>query len=139
MTYESEKAEVSAEVRKWTKLALIVTLITVAIVAVGCPQYKVYKQGQDGKAALKQAESEKLIQLEEAKANLDSQRLNAQAEVVRAEGAAEAIDVEAGQLTEQYIQYLWVRTLDGEGASRVYIPTEAGLPILEGNPGVNRP
>lgn len=111
-------------------------LLLVILFAVGCPQYKVYKREQDGKAALKEAENSKLVQLEEAKANLESERLNAKAEVERAKGAAEAIQIEGGSLTPEYIQYLWVRQNKFNDKTTIYIPTEGNLPILEANPNV---
>lgn len=141
--YEAERslarAQEHREVRKSIIVALALTFVILAGVLVGCPQYKVYKQGKDGEAALKRAESEKLTQLEEAKANLASEDLNAQAEVVRAKGAAEAIGIEDGQLTERYIQYLWVRSTAGDSKQTIYIPTEGNLPILEGNPAFRQP
>ena len=96
------------------------------------PKYKVWKKDKDGKAALAQAKNERKVQIEDAKGRLEAERLNAQAEVARAKGAAEAISIENGELTENYIRYLWVRNLeDTESREVVYVPTEAGLPILE--------
>ena len=108
-------------------------LALIVLFAVGCPQYNVYVKEQKGKAALSEAESSKQVQIEEAKANLESEKLNALAEVERAKGAAEAISIEGGELTEKYIQYLWIRQQKpGVGNTQtIYIPTEAGLPILE--------
>ena len=61
-----------------------------------------------------------------------SEKLNAQAEIERAKGAAEAIRIENGSITPTYIQYLWVRQQNLASDNKViYIPTEAGLPILE--------
>ncbi len=97
----------------------------------GCPRYSVYSSEMDGKAEMAKAEQNRMIQVEEAKANLESQKLNSEAEVVRAEGMAEAIEIEDGKLTEQYIHYLWVRNIDKMDGEKIYIPTEANLPILE--------
>ena len=70
--------------------------------------------------------------IEEAKANLEAEKLNAQAEIERAKGAAEAIRIENGSITPAYIQYLWVRQQNANVNNKIiYIPTEAGLPILE--------
>jgi len=132
MSYEAEQAAVQREVRKTVLIALGVLLALTALFLVGCPKYKVYRADHAGQASLKEAENAKLVEIEEAKAHLESERLNAQSEVVRAEGAAEAIQTEAGELTEKYIQYLWVRQQSGD-AETVYIPTEAGLPLLEAN------
>lgn len=131
-----------AERKMFTKVAIwgtVALLLLAVFFAVGCPQYKVYKQGKDGEAALKKSESEKLVQLEEAKANLESEKLNAQAEVARAKGAAEAISIEGGELTEEYIQYLWVRQQKPGPGQIIYVPTEAGLPILEAGRTAQQP
>ena len=63
---------------------------------------------------------------------LEAEKLNAQAEIERAKGAAEAIRIENGSLTPTYIQYLWVRQQnDLNDKTVIYIPTESNLPILE--------
>jgi regulator of protease activity HflC (stomatin/prohibitin superfamily) len=98
----------------------------------GGPVYRVWSQEMAGKAEFAKAEQNRRIKIEEAKANLEAEKLNAQAEVERAKGAAEAIGIENGKLTETYIRYLWVRqqsTLNDKTV--IYIPTEAGVPILE--------
>lgn len=84
-----------------------------------------------GKAEFAKAEQNRKIRIEEAKANLESEKLNAQAEVERAKGAAEAIKIENGAITPTYIQYLWVRQQNTNANKIIYIPTEAGLPVLE--------
>lgn len=96
------------------------------------PKYNVWKQEMDGKAEFAKAEQNRKIRIEEAKANLEAEKLNAQAEIERAKGAAEAIRIENGSITPTYIQYLWVRQQNANSNNRIiYIPTEAGLPILE--------
>jgi regulator of protease activity HflC (stomatin/prohibitin superfamily) len=100
---------------------------------VGCPYYNVWQQEMSGKAEFAKAEQNRKIRIEEAKANLESEKLNAQAEIARARGAAKAIEIENGAITPTYIQYLWVRqqNLSGNNSKIIYIPTEAGLPLLE--------
>lgn len=98
----------------------------------GCPRYNVWQQEMSGKAEFAKAEQNRRIKIEEAKANLEAERLNAQAEVERAKGAAEAIRIENGSITPAYIQYLWVRQQNNlNDKTVVYIPTEANLPLLE--------
>lgn len=84
-----------------------------------------------GKAEFAKAEQNRRIKIEEAKANLEAEKLNAQAEIERAKGAAEAIKIENGSITPTYIQYLWVRQQNLSANKVIYIPTEASLPILE--------
>lgn len=112
----------------------LIVLTVVALVALpmwGCPRYAVWQQEMTGRAEFAKAEQNRRIMIEEAKANLESEKLNAQAEVERAKGAAEAIAIENGSLTPTYIQYLWVRQQNNVDNKVIYIPTEANLPILE--------
>lgn len=96
------------------------------------PWYNVWQQEMSGKAEFAKAEQNRKIKIEEAKANLEAEKLNAQAEIERAKGAAEAIRIENGSITPTYIQYLWVRQQADLGDKTVvYIPTEGNLPILE--------
>ena len=76
---------------------------------VGIPYYNVWEQEMSGKAEFAKAEQNRKIRIEEAKANLESEKLNAQSEIERAKGAAKAIEIENGAITPTYIQYLWVR------------------------------
>ena len=112
---------------------MIVTFISIIIGLLMwiIPQYSVWSKGLKGEAQLREAEYSKQVLIEEAKANLEAEKLNAQAEVERAKGMAEAMEIEGGKLTDTYIKYLWVRSMTGNQTTTIYIPTEAGLPILE--------
>lgn len=113
-------------------LTIIVGVVIVLGLMVGIPYYKVWQQEMDGKAEFSKAEQNRRIKVEEAKANLEAEKLNAQAEIERAKGAAAAIQIENGSITENYIRYLWVRQQGNlNDKTVIYIPTEAGLPILE--------
>lgn len=118
--------------------AFLGTLVVWAIMIVvfgglyGCPRYNVWQQEMSGKAEFAKAEQNRRIKIEEAKANLEAEKLNAQAEVERAKGAAEAIKIENGSITPAYIQYLWVRQQNNlNDKTVIYIPTETNLPVLE--------
>lgn len=113
-----------------------VTVILVAAMMTGglfiVPYYNVWQQEMSGKAEFAKAEHNRKIKIEEAKANLEAEKLNAQAEVERAKGAAEAIRIENGSITPAYIQYLWVRQQSNlNDKTVIYIPTETNLPVLE--------
>lgn len=114
--------------------AIIVILGIIVLLMFGCPRYEVWQQEMAGKAEYAKAEQNRKIKIEEAKANLEAEKLNAQAEVERAKGAAKAIEIEDGSLTATYIQYLWVRQQSNlNDKTVIYIPTEGNLPILEAN------
>ena len=122
-----------------TTVFVVVVMLGVVIgLMFGVPKYNVWRtkiaieSAQNlGKAEMARAEQNRMIQIEEAKANLESQKLNSLAEIERAKGMAQAIEIENGKLTTKYIQYLWVRNIDKMDGDKVYIATEAGLPILE--------
>lgn len=98
------------------------------------PQYHIYQQRAAGRADLAQAESSKKIAIETARAKSEAAKLEAEAEVERAKGVAEANRIIGKSLegNESYLRYLWITGIDGENDKTVvYIPTEAGLPILE--------
>lgn len=116
---------------------LVVLIVALAFLM---PWYNVWSQEMEGKAEFAKAEQNRKIKIEEAKANLESEKLNAQAEIERAKGAAEAIRIENGSLTPTYIQYLWVRQQsDLNNKTVIYVPTETNLPILESTRALNIP
>ncbi len=113
----------------WGICALIVLIAALAFIL---PWYNVWSQEMEGKAEFAKAEQNRKIKIEEARANLEAEKLNAQAEIERAKGAAEAIRIENGSITPTYIQYLWVRQqADLNNKTVIYVPTETNLPILE--------
>lgn len=117
---------------KQTIISIAVFLFVILIGFVGVPYYSVWQQEMSGKAEYAKAEQNRKIKIEEAKANLEAEKLNAQAEIERAKGAAKAIEIENGSITPTYIQYLWVRQQNAQTNNKIiYIPTEAGLPVLE--------
>ena len=120
---------------KWGSIFLGSLIIIIAASMLLIPTYNVWKSTKLGQAEFMRAEQNRRIKVEEAKANLEAEKLNAQAEVERARGAAEAIKIENGSITPTYIQYLWVRQQNANSNNKIiYIPTEAGLPVLEANP-----
>lgn len=124
------------------------SIITVGVLAVavlgsalwGLPQYGVWQQELAGRAELVRAEQNRRIAVLEAQARLEAEELNALAEVARARGVAEANSIVAEGLggPEGYLRYLWIQSLGENGQDVIYIPTEAGLPILEASRHIAR-
>lgn len=113
----------------WGVCVIVILTISMAFIR---PWYNVWSQEMEGKAEFAKAEQNRKIKIEEARANLEAEKLNAQAEIERAKGAAEAIRIENGSITPTYIQYLWVRQQsDLSNKTVIYVPTETNLPILE--------
>lgn len=103
----------------------------IALIMGGCPVYNVWQQDLEGQAELARAEQNRQIAIEEAKAAEQSAKSYANAEVIRAEGVAEANRIIADGLggPDGYLRYLWIQNLPN--GRTVYIPTEAGMPITE--------
>lgn len=123
-------------------IVALVAGVVVVIVAMAfiMPWYNVWSQEMEGKAEFAKAEQNRKIKIEEARANLEAEKLNAQAEIERAKGAAEAIRIENGSITPTYIQYLWVRQqADLNDKTVIYVPTETNLPILESTRSLQTP
>jgi len=109
-------------------------LVLVIIGMGGCPLYNVWEQGLSGEAELARAEQNRKILINEAMAKQESAKYWAQAEVERAKGAAEANRIVAESLggPEGYLRWLFIEKLDEiENGQIIYLPTEAGVPILE--------
>ncbi len=51
-------------------------------------------------------------------------------QVARAKGAAEAQKIVRSTLSDSYLQYLWIKTLN-ENPNVIYVSTEANLPIFK--------
>jgi len=115
---------------------ILLTIIGAAAMYV-LPQWNVWRAELAGKAALAEAENARKVQIEEAKARLESARFYAEAEVERAKGVARANEIVASGLggAEGYLRYLWINKLGENGQDVIYIPTEAGIPILEAGRG----
>lgn len=124
----------------------IVAVVAVGIIVSGIgscayvyPMYNVYSQRMEGQANYQKAESTRQIRILEAKASFESADMTAKAEVRRAEGVAAANKIIADGLggPEGYLRWRYIEMLEetgkGDKARRdiIYIPTEAGMPILE--------
>lgn len=147
--------EMRQKQRRPILVGLLITAAVVGVIAaamVGIPKYRVYSQRLRGEAALREAVWVRKIEIESAKAKLESAtKLReadiiraegaAQAEVIRATGAAEANEIIASGLggPEGYLRYLWIQGLQDDNSEVIYIATEAGLPILEAGRGLSPP
>lgn len=117
--------------------SIIMLVIVGALILIGLPTYNVYSKQMAGKAAYEQAVQDRRIRVLEAQAALDSARLTAQAEIERAKGTNEANRIMSESLggPENYLRWSYIHMLEEtagkQGREVIYIPTEAGMPILE--------
>jgi regulator of protease activity HflC (stomatin/prohibitin superfamily) len=98
------------------------------------PPYYAWQQEWEGKAELAKADYSKQVAVQEAKAKEEAATHLARAEVERAKGVAQANEIIGSSLknNEAYLRWLYIESLkEKTGQEIIYVPTEAGLPILE--------
>lgn len=118
--YEYDKLIARADVRRIIGGAATGIILAIVVFMAVMPSYRLWR-----------ASIEKRIAVEEAIALRDSAVELARAEVERAKGTAEANLIVADSITEPYLRYLYINTLAETSNQVIYLPTEAGLPILE--------
>lgn len=118
------------------QLAIIRTssVLTLALLIWIFPQVGIYYATSNGKAALMKAESTRQVRVLESKAKKDAAIFEAEAEIERAKGVAQANKIIGDSLKDnpRYLQYLYITGLQ-EGSEKgnrtIYVPTEGGMPI----------
>ena len=118
-------------------IALVLLLSTLFGVGFLYKSYKVWSKEMDGKATLAEQEWTKKVQIEQAKAEKESAKLKAEAEVERAKGIAKANEIISTSITTEYIQYKFVEGLNDGNTEVIYVPTESNLPVLEAGRHLN--
>lgn len=126
-----------SEIRNWiiSVVAIVIGLgVLIGGGCVGYAKYRVWQQRLEGEAQLGKAESTRRVAVLEAQAKKDAAAMLASAEIERAKGTAEANRIVGESLKghDEYLRWLWIDKL-AEGTQRemIYVPTEAGIPILE--------
>lgn len=117
--------------------ALIALLFAWGFFAFISPNYRVWQQEMEGRAELSRANQNRQIAVADAAAARERAEGEADAEVIRARGTNESNRIVTEGLTgpaaDRYLEYLRVQVLSAHPGALVYIPTEAGMPILEAN------
>lgn len=109
-------------------LALIfVTGIVVILVMFLMPKYRVYSQELRGQAALAEAKSSKQVQVEQARGELESSKLRAEAIEIIGRAAKEYPEYR----TQEFIGSFGEALREGNIEQIIYVPTEANIPVLE--------
>lgn len=118
----------------WTLIGLLLTLYVLSFgFSYISWEYEIWAREKAGEAELAHAMYSKKVRTVEAEADKNSAAFAAEAEVIRAKGVAEANQIIGDSLrgNEAYLRYRWIEGLQTNQMQTVYIPTEAGLPILE--------
>lgn len=112
-----------------------IVMVTVAVVVlllamfVGWPMYRVWQQGLEGQARLARADQERRILVTQAQAEKDAAQLRADA--IKIMGAAAKDFPEYRQ--QEFMASFGEALREGNIQQVVYVPTEAGIPVLEAN------
>lgn len=124
----------------WIFSIVVVVIMTIGIGMWGCPQYNVYQAGKAGEAELANADYSKKVAVQTAQAKKDSAQLLADAQVIQAQGVAQANKIIGDSLkgNEAYLRYLWIDKLDAEKSSIIYVPTEGNMPLMEAGRGLTK-
>ena len=123
-------------VRLGVKIVAGVTLFLILLIG-GCmavkPQYNLYKANTEKQSVIREQEAQSKAAEFRAISEVTQAEAKAEAEVIRAKGIAEANRIIAESITPEYVNYLYVRALEATQNQVIYVPTEAGLPVLEAN------
>lgn len=121
----------------WFAVVAIIVAASLVIFTVA-PVYNVWSKELSGKADLKEAEWSRQIAVQEAQARLESSKLDAQSEVERARGVAEANEIIGDSLKNNtaYLTWRWIEGLHDEHTDVIYVPTEGNVPIMEAGKSV---
>ena len=83
-----------------------------------------FRESIEAKLTAEQRVQQKQFELEQAVKD-------AEIEVARARGAAQSQEIVRSTLSDSYLQYLWIKTLN-ENPNVIYVATEANLPLFKG-------
>ena len=125
---EQGRKEIAAKIRDFLRENLGprgIEVVDVLLRDVKLPQR--FKESIEAKLTAEQRVQQKQFELEQAKKE-------AEIEVARARGAAEAQQIIRETLSDRYLQYLWIQTLN-ENPNVIYVATEANMPIFKGVAG----
>jgi regulator of protease activity HflC (stomatin/prohibitin superfamily) len=81
-----------------------------------------FRESIEAKMTAEQKVQQKSFELEQA-------RKDAEIEIARAEGAAKAQEIVRSTLSNSYLHYLWIKTLN-ENPNVIYVATEANMPLF---------
>ena len=113
---------------------IIMGIIGIALLCWAIPVYSRYQILQNAQNELQAQNYLKQVAIATAESKNESAKYEADAEVTRAKGVAQANQIIGDSLrgNESYLKYLWINNMGNNiGKDVIYVPTEANLPILE--------
>lgn len=110
-------------------LAGVAGVLVIAALLFAWPTYRVWQQGQEGQARLARADQERRILVTQAQAERDAASLRAEAIRIMGKAAKDFPEYREQEFMASFGEAL----RDGHISQVVYVPTEAGIPIMEAN------
>jgi regulator of protease activity HflC (stomatin/prohibitin superfamily) len=120
---EKGRREIASQLRDFLASNLEargIKIVDVLLRDVKLPQK--FRESIELKLTAEQRVQQKQFELEQA-------RKDAEIEIARAEGAAKAQEIVRSTLSDSYLQYLWIKTLN-ENPNVIYVATEANMPVF---------
>lgn len=114
-------------VEKIIVASIVLLIVAIPVALFGYPVYNVWAAGMQGKASLVQAEQERKIQIEQAKAELESAKLRAEAISIVGNASKEFPEYR----TQEFIGAFAEAIKSDKVEQIIYVPTEANIPIVE--------
>jgi regulator of protease activity HflC (stomatin/prohibitin superfamily) len=125
---EQGRKEIARKIHEFLKENLEprgIQVVDVLLRDVQLPQR--FKESIEAKLTAEQRVQQKQFELKQAEKD-------AEIEVARARGAAQAQQIIRETLSDRYLQYLWIQTLN-QNPNVIYVATEANMPIFKGVAG----
>lgn len=138
---DSETVEVYPDWFTWGgSIGLALFIIIILWSLIGYPRWKIWASRLSGEADLQQAHREQQIQSAKAQGRLDAAELNKKAAIIEASAVSEQIKAIGDELKDHdlFLKWQWIKMMEEKpDSSVIYVPTEAGLPILEAGKRIN--
>jgi regulator of protease activity HflC (stomatin/prohibitin superfamily) len=120
---EAGRREIAGKIHEFLRKTLEprgITVVDVLLRDVKLPTK--FRESIEAKLTAEQKVQQKQFELDQA-------RKDAEIEIARAEGAAKAQEIVRSTLSDSYLQYLWIKTLN-ENPNVIYVATEANTPVF---------
>jgi len=120
---EAGRREIAGKIHEFLRKTLEprgITVVDVLLRDVKLPTK--FRESIEAKLTAEQKVQQKQFELDQAKKD-------AEIEIARAKGAAKAQEIVRSTLSDSYLQYLWIKTLN-ENPNVIYVATEANMPVF---------
>ena len=109
-------------------VAIVATVIAIAAGGlVGCPHYRVWQQGMEGRARLGRAEQERQILIAQASAEREAAKLRSDAIQIIGQAAKDFPEYRLQEFMAAFAEALQSDSID----KIIFVPTEANIPVVE--------